>query len=251
MKKLLNLITLLLISHALFSQIDVLMKFQKGDTISLESHDLIISISDQVDFSQSYETQKVRDSLKRNYSNHHRGAKAFEDYKLKIDSKFAKRHNDTLFVKLKDDSWFSVHVDLSEEYEQEAYNYENYFREKGYYLIRIQYPEGNGYKLINDKTGKTTYLFGDLFFYNDTNLAISINCDIDAGYCHNGLQLFDFSMEEPHLIFKYSPEWWGPSKIKWISDKEVAAEIEVFTHERGMWRIKLAHVKIKILERQR
>ncbi|WP_321279996.1 hypothetical protein [Marinifilum fragile] len=236
-------------SQVSYSQVDIIKKFQKGDTIRLVSHDLLISLTDKVDFKTSYDDQKVRDSLKIYHNNHHQAAIAFENYKLKFDSNFVSRRNDSLFVKLENKRWHSVHVNSGDGYEEVRYNYENYFYRQGFYFIRIQYPEGNGYKLIDNKSGESTYLFGDIYFNNEASLAVSINCDIETGCSHNGIQLFDFSNIKPDLILKYSPEWWGPTKVNWLSDDELIVEIEAMTYENKMWMTKLIYIKLKFLPR--
>jgi hypothetical protein len=180
---------------------------------------LTLKHTDSVFINEYFLDRKPLDSITKQFDNRHLEALAIEKYLLKTNNEFVKRDSKGLYVKLKDGIWKLLpHDEISDESDN---TFEHFFKEFGYYSIRVQWGEGNGYKLVNYLDGTVTPIIGRPYFSPDGQYIISVNCDIEAGYSENGFQLFRIKNKQLQHLGEYKPDAWGPISAKWLDNNMV------------------------------
>ncbi len=203
------------------------------DTILLfkNSHSLKLKNTDSIFISEYFLGNEILDSLTKFHNNSHRKALDIENYLLKSNNQFAKKDSLGLHLKMKDGEWKLISVNFNKE---EADNtFEHYFQEFGFYSVRTQWSEGNGYKLINDTVGEVYNLFGRPYFSENGQYVISVNVDIEAGYSSNGFQLFQNINGKLTNLGVFEPDGWGPYSAKWIDNSTVILKNETVEFKDG------------------
>ncbi|MBX2841477.1 MAG: hypothetical protein KTR26_06875 [Flammeovirgaceae bacterium] len=164
------------------ASIDTILRF-KDKTIQLKP-------SKSSDFDPYHLSNELINFLTQDINNVYRKSLAIEGYQLKKFGTRVKRENNELFIKLDDGNWFQLQNNPDSD--ENAHSFEYYFDDFGFYSIRVQWGEGNGYKLVNSKTGAITNIIGRPFFSPDGTSIIALGNDIEAGYSDNGfLKLFE------------------------------------------------------------
>lgn len=111
--------------------------------------------------------------------------------------------------------------DFEKEGELTEYSFESYLESFEYYLVKIQFYEGEGYLLVNRKNGFQKYISGKPYLSPDKTKLITINMDLEAGYDFNGIELLSFSGDSLKTDCVININNWGPSAMKLTSNKEV------------------------------
>lgn len=192
-------------------------------TINLKDNiRLTIQLTDSIYIPEYILNNKTLDSISNSYDNWHLRSLAIEKYLLEKNKNYTKRDTTGLFIKMKNGEWKLVTLDpMTDEVDNV---FEHYFSDFGFYSVRTQWGEGNGYKLINDSTGEITNLFGRPYFSPNGQFIISVNADIEAGYSENGFQLFKNSNGQLLHIGNYEPSSWGPMTAIWIDNNSIVTE---------------------------
>ncbi|MDH5474584.1 MAG: hypothetical protein OEX22_02720 [Cyclobacteriaceae bacterium] len=187
---------------------------------------LTLKHSDSIFYNEYFLDSKIIDSLTKPHNNRHIEALEIERYLLKTQSNHVKRDSSGLHVKLKHGDWRLLSLDpLADEADN---TFEYYFSDIGFYSIRVQWGEGNGYKLINHIDGTETNLFGRPYFSPDGHYVISVNMDFEAGYSQNGFQLFRNENGKLKHLGNYEPSEWGPYSAKWIDNYRLILKNQTF-----------------------
>ncbi|MDH5380517.1 MAG: hypothetical protein OEW75_06685 [Cyclobacteriaceae bacterium] len=207
-----------------YSATDTSFKLKNGMT-------LILALSETTTNADYPIPKSITDSISQLYDNWHQRALALENHLMKEFGDRVKRNEQELYVKLKDGSWFDPK--LNPDYEEVAQSFEYYFEKQGLYSIRVQWGEGNGYKLIDESSGEVIDIIGRPFFSPSGKYMISINTDIEAGYSPNGFQLFEVNGSEIIPIGSYFPNTWGPTVAEWLSDKKLILKCQTFNENGG------------------
>ncbi|WP_440881602.1 hypothetical protein [Tenacibaculum sp. C7A-26P2] len=204
--------------------LDTLLYFKDSLLVSLKN-------TDSLYIPDHYFESKFLDSLIAINDNDYEKELEIEKYLLKLNEDYAKRDSLGLHLKIKNGGWklISSNVDV---YQLNIFEY--YFEKYGFYAIRTQWGEGNGYKLINENDGKELNLFGRPYFSNKGNYLISVSVDIEAGYSRNGFQLFKNNNGNLKEIGFYEPVGWGPSVAKWVNDSTVIFKNETVEFKDGL-----------------
>ena len=200
-------------------QIDTILKLNNNFKIFIQESDSISIIGNS-------SIQKSKDSISELYGNAHRQAIELEKLMIQKHHKVVRKDSLGLQLKLNSGEW--VLLELNAGYEELDLTFENYFKEYGYFLIRSQWGEGNGYKLINANTGIETNIIGESFFSNNGKYIIVIKMDLFAGYSPNGFELFEIRNDSLLKLGSYHPIQWGPNNAEWINDNEVVLENKGF-----------------------
>lgn len=183
---------------------------------------LTIQLTDSIYIPEYFLDNKTLDSISNLYDNWHLRSLAIEKYLLDQNKNYTKRDTSGLVIKMKNGEWKLIPLDpMTDEVDN---TFEHYFKEYGYYSVRTQWGEGNGYKLINDLTGEITNLFGRPYFSPNGQYIISVNADIEAGYSENGFQLYKNSNGELLHLGNYEPSSWGPMTAIWIDNNTIKTE---------------------------
>jgi hypothetical protein len=172
--------------------------------------------SDSIFIEEYFLDSKTIDSLTRPHDNRHIESLEIEKYLLRKFNKVAKRDTNGLYIKLKNEDWKLLSLDPMTDEADNTFEY--YFKDFGFYSIRTQWGEGNGYKLVNSFDGHVTNLFGRPYFSPNGHYVISVNVDIEAGYSPNGFQLFKNENGKLTHLGNYEPSAWGPYSAKWTAN---------------------------------
>jgi len=208
---------------------DITFKPSKIDTILKLNDKIQLSITntDSINVPEYFIHKGTIDSLFKPYNNRHSESKVLEKYIIQRDIEIAKRDSSGLHVKLINGEWKVLTLDpLTDESDNTL---EHFFKKHGFYNIRVQWGEGNGYKLVNYKNGIVTKLKGKPFFSPNGKYIITVNADIDAGYSYNGIQLFENKNGDIKEIGNYEPTDWGPLSAKWIDNNKLIVKNHTFT----------------------
>lgn len=155
------------------------------------------------------------DSLTKGIRNTYRYSRAIEAYQIQQLGNRVRRTDEGLSLKLNDGSWLPVNVDPQTDEADNVFEY--YFDKFGFYSLRVQWGEGNGYKLVNAETGAITHLIGRPFFSPDGSKLIALGNDIEAEYSPNGFELMENVAGEIKSLGRYNPGTWGCKRAVWLS----------------------------------
>lgn len=194
------------------TELDTILHFE-------DFHLVTIKNTDSIQITEYFIEKEVIDSLDRLHDNSHRLALDIENYLLNSNTGFAKRDSMGLHLKMRNNNWKLISLNPNGDEVDDTF--EHYFKEFGFYSVRTQWGEGNGYKLISDEDGEVTDLFGRPYFSQNGEYVISVNWDIEAGYSWNGFQLFHNIKGKLKKIGHYEPKEWGPYSAKWIDNSTV------------------------------
>lgn len=190
------------------------------------SHYLAITPADSTNYGSLYSDQATRDSIRSNWSNAYRAAKAIERYALKQqptpflktvenDSgrdrwQVALANGDTTGLGPKDVSKRSV-----------GQTFEHYHPDHKLIVFQSHWREGGRYVLLSRVDGASARTFGPPVFSPSGKWFIAFNEDTVAGYSPNGIEIFkskenpeegDFGFEK---VLSYRMEKIGPTRGKW------------------------------------
>ncbi len=108
------------------------------------------------------------------------------------------------------------------------HQFSQYFETKHLISIAYQAYEGLGYFLKDTETRHEYHAWGPSYISPDSSFLITTSVDLESGYHHNGLQLFDLRTKpvkivyESHLIPHAHEVPWGPSPALWLDNNTVA-----------------------------
>ncbi len=112
----------------------------------------------------------------------------------------------------------------------ETYIFEHYFKNIDYYLLMVQYYEGNDWMLVNRKNGFKKKIHGLPYISRDNKKIIVVNSDIDAGYNFNGIELYTVLADSLQTEFHRETKW-GPIDVKWIDENEFLLKREYWHND--------------------
>jgi hypothetical protein len=89
-----------------------------------------------------------------------------------------------------------------------------------YAIVRVQFIEGNTWKVINLKDGSITEVGGYPLFSPDAQLFVVTQLDLIAGYSLNVLRIYQVTDSAPKLLWDANSDKgnWGPSQPMWKSN---------------------------------
>ena len=156
------------------------------------------------------------DSMDRIYDNRFEAALAYERHVASHYGERFKRDSSGLYVRLRNGKWKKLYPD--ESLDETGHTFEYYFPTFGYYSIRTQWGEGNGYKLINEHTGEVTRIIGRPYFSPDGAYVLAVSSDLEAGYSANGFQLLENKHGHLRLLLSQEYENRGIVRAQWKDD---------------------------------
>ncbi|MEQ8245097.1 hypothetical protein [Fulvivirga sp.] len=188
-------------------------------TILMQNHVIKLRPTETNYFEPYYLKTEIIDSLRKRLNNHYEISLAIETLQMSQFEEWVKRDGNDLFIKLNDGKWFQLI--RNPDYDETGHSFEFYFEDFGFFSIRVQWGEGNAYKLINSKTGEVTNIIGRPFFSPDGSKIIALGNDIEATYSTNGFQLLSNNSGKITELGKFSPTSWGCKNAKWISNDKL------------------------------
>ncbi len=197
----------------------------KLDTLIADKYQLTFDYSDSFPPTDIYGDLNYRINLTDTIGNwYDRGEKIqsyladkFRDYFYTTDS--------TLVLKLSDGKE-SIFPKWDSE-NDEGYTFEHYFDKINYYLLRVQWGEGNCWMLVNRKNGLKKYISGLPYISEDNKRILTINTDLDAGYSFNGLELYSILADSIKAEFSKETVF-GPTSVNWIGENQFLLRREYF-----------------------
>lgn len=191
----------------------------------------ILKPAQELDIEEYYIDQQALDSISARHTNSHLLALDIEKHKLKDNRDFVKRDSSDLWLKPFNGRWQLMTLNPNNE---EADNtFEHHFQEWGYYSIRVQWGEGNGYKIFSRSNGQVTEMFGRPYFSENGEYVLSVNNDIEAGYSDNGFQLFRNCYGDLKLLATYKTDVWGPYSAKWTGENRLVLKSQALSYHQA------------------
>jgi hypothetical protein len=199
------------------SQYDTLIEFESDIIFDLR-------LSEPSEIIEYYLPKNIIDSFFNTFGNQYEEALAIEDLKINDHPNLAYKDSTGLHLLLNNGKWKT----LIPNYETEEFDHtlEFVFSQIPYYSVRVQWDEGNGYKLINQNTGKVYSLFGRPYPSPNRKYIATVSSDINAGFSFNGIQLFKINEDNIELIASFEPKKWGPIALMWKNDEEIILKNE-------------------------
>jgi len=203
-----------------------LIKLSQFDTLIEFETDLIfeIKLTEQEDFEEYYLPKNIIDSFFNSFGNPYEEALAIEELKISDNPNQVYKDSLGLHLLLNNGKWKTLIA--NPEIEEFDHTLEYIFNQIPYYSVRVQWDEGNGYKLVNQNTGKVYILFGRPYLSPNKKYIATVSSDINAGFSFNGIQLFKINEDNLELIASYEPKKWGPVSLKWKNDEEIILKNE-------------------------
>jgi hypothetical protein len=189
-------------------KIDTLLSFDNNIQIRIKKTDLTAS------FKKSDFELKIDSTLKE-IDNAHRWSIKKEKILIKKYDSLVRKDSIGLHLKIKG-KWKLI--ELHPEADEIEHTFDNYFVDENLFFIRTQWGEGNGYTLINKKTGKKYNTLGEPYFSKNKEFIVSTNVDLVAEYTETGFDFFKKVDENLLFLGTYKSINWGPQWAKGISN---------------------------------
>jgi hypothetical protein len=160
--------------------------------------------------------------------NSHECAQAIECYQIKRYSKYFSRQNNQLKIKLKNGKILALKDSLEDDVDGKWYNFREYLQDVGYFVIHVQYYEGNEYLMINDKTGKEYRIFEIPHISPDKRRFVSVSAS--EAYNPNGVWIWRFTPGGLVNELSYEPKEYSLfTFVSWENNKTI--KLSKYTHD--------------------
>jgi hypothetical protein len=80
---------------------------------------------------------------------------------------------------------------------------------------------GLDYVLVNAHSGKKNMLWALPQLSEDGKKIVSASYDLDAGFMHNGIQVYAVEVDSLRLLWQQEFEDWGPAQVKWVDNHTI------------------------------
>lgn len=198
------------------------------DSIEADRYSLYFSPLEETEI-ESLFTEDSTSVFPEGISNGYEYAQLIESTKQPNYKDKFRRSGDTLWLLLQSGQELMLKDSINKavyNFDDYAYTLHHYFPEQEYYLVRVQFGEGNGFMLINRKNGFKKYVFGEPYFSPSSKYIVTLSSDLEAGYNPTGIQLLlnqDDSLSEQMKVYIRN---WGPTALKWMTDNEFILQKE-------------------------
>jgi len=195
------------------------------DSIVMDNY--IITFKDAEPFAttDNFGDFEYRKKLTDTLSNWHDRAKKIQEYLQTKYPKYFSTTDSTLILNLTNGQTLSF--PFWDEENEEGFNFEHYYEKIDYYLLRVQWVEGNCWLMINRQNGFKKYINGLPYISNQNDKFLAINVDLEAEYSFNGLELYSVTSDSLTNEFTHGTTW-GPDNIKWINDNQFLVKREYY-----------------------
>lgn len=197
----------------------------KLDTLIADKYQLTFDYSDSFPPTDIYGDLNYRINLTDTIGNWHDRAVIIQSYLADKFLDYFYTTDSTLVLKLADGKE-SVFAKWDNEFD-EGYTFEHYFDKIDYFLLRVQWGEGNCWMLVNRKNGFKKYISGIPYISLDKKQILTINEDLEAGYSFNGIELYSIIADSIKTEFRKETVF-GPTAVKWISENQFLLRREYF-----------------------
>lgn len=108
---------------------------------------------------------------------------------------------------------------------QQSYFYRYYVPKMGLFVVAVDGAATDSYRLINDKSGKETMIWGFPVVAPDFKKLVSYRGDLKNDPERNGLQIYGYTDQGLELIWEKKMDRYEPIIVKWLDVEE--AEVMV------------------------
>lgn len=96
-----------------------------------------------------------------------------------------------------------------------------YLQNAGFYVLRVQYWEGTGYRFISEKDGTSVEIYEPPNFSPDRSLFFVAASDDIYHETTEELQIWSIQLGKISKKWSQTTKGWPPISASWISDKEI------------------------------
>jgi tetratricopeptide (TPR) repeat protein len=165
------------------------------------------------------------DKLCGGIDNSYQCAQAIERRQLKRISNSLRVKREGKFLRIKlDDGKLAVIENFEKSGEEDSvikFSFRKYLPEIGYYLIHKQLYEGDGYLMVDARTGRKYELQALPVVSSDRQRLVTASNGISGGYNPNAVQIWRLTNEGMAIEQTIEPKDWGPSDPFWETDKTI------------------------------
>jgi hypothetical protein len=206
-------------------KVEVYENIYTSDLDSIVTDNYLISFQETKPFEMTdiYGDLDYRIKLTDSIGNWHNAAKRIQDYLQTRFSDYFTTTDSTLILRLANGQTLTFpYWDIENDI---GYNFEHYFKDIDYYLLRVQWVEGNCWLMVNRQNGFKKYINGLPYIYQDKFL--TINTDLEARYSFNGIELYTLTNDTLKTEFSKETSW-GPTDLRWINENQFLIKRERF-----------------------
>jgi hypothetical protein len=185
------------------------------DSLNTDYYTLLFYPQDSFPAVKFYDDEDERNKLIDSNWNWHQKAMTIQKY-------LAEKHKDLFFLTdstlvLKLENGKTKSYTLVDTIKDESFAFEQYFKNINYYLLRVQYNEGNAWMLVNRQNGFQKYIGGVPYISPNNQHILVLGADLEAGYNFNGIELYSVAKDSLNLEFSKETKF-GPNEANWISN---------------------------------
>jgi len=189
------------------------------------------------DNSKRNNLNKIFNELCRNCQNSLECAQAIETFQINNEKVHFSRKDEILELKIFNGHINNIINEKSNKWGQaKVYHYREFLPKLELFVVHVQYYEGDGYLLVDAKTGTMKYVWGLPIGSPDNDRFIVISEDLDAGYKPNLIQIWRRSSNGFYNEWDKKFEEVGPLEAAWINKKKlkiVFARLENGVYEKS------------------
>ena len=143
------------------------------------------------------------------------------------------RSEDTLFIKLGNHQIKKyVNRDFNSG-DDVLYTYQGEVDGIPYYLLHVQYYEGDQILLVNNFNGSDYYVNAPPVISPDHNFLATASFDLEAGYNPNELNIWRVGSDSIRMVYSIEPGDWGPTDLIWLNNDTISFTKNVLTVNDG------------------
>ena len=195
---------------------------QKPDIVKANGYTLIFSPTDSVAMTDIFENSGLRKQMTDTMSNWHQRYIYIEKY---LSGKFKNyfRSTDSILTLILENGK-ELNFPKWDSEKDEGYNFVYYFQAINYFLLRIQWGEGNDWMLVNRNNGFRKRIIGEPYISPSAKRILSINSAV-PGYGDSGIELLSISGDTLKNEFEVL-RYWGTTGVKWLTEDKAIIENE-------------------------
>ncbi len=141
---------------------------------------------------------------------------------LKKDKRYVKKQgNGLIFTLLSGKKKELTWSPLAQEEADAGYHYRYYIPEMGFFVVELRGGENSGYRLVNDKSGNETPLWGFPKVSPDAKHLMVASAEPVPIFESHGLRMYGYAEDGFQVIYEEELEGLQPVQVKWIDLKTV------------------------------
>lgn len=158
--------------------------------------------------------------------NTYRCARAIEHQILAVSAPWAQRDGATLRLRLDTGAWIALHPEAPQAAtapfaERGSFSYFGQLPGIAYYLLHVQFTEGNAFAAVSRASGRISPLPGYPVVSPDARWLLVAE---DGYFSDIGVFLFGVGRDSLTLVWAVRPDGWVPGVPRWLSDSMASVE---------------------------